>query len=81
MAKILVSLDERLLAKIDREARARGVSRSAYLASLASKDLGAKARADRAARKRTNRRLEELFARNPHPEDSTAAIRAERDAR
>lgn len=40
MTKVLVSLDEGLLARIDREAHARGLSRSAYLARAAERDLG-----------------------------------------
>src|SRR5438132_1095508 len=41
MSKILVSVDDKLLARIDRAARAAGMSRSAYLAGLAARDLGA----------------------------------------
>jgi hypothetical protein len=81
MAKVLVSLNEALLRRIDRTAKARGLSRSAYLAELAERDV---ARAGgpgstRAARRALSR-LDELFAAGP-AEDSTAAIRAERDAR
>jgi metal-responsive CopG/Arc/MetJ family transcriptional regulator len=81
VAKVLVSLNEALLRRIDRTAKARGLSRSAYLAELAERDV---ARAGgpgstRAARRALSR-LDELFAAGP-AEDSTAAIRAERDAR
>jgi metal-responsive CopG/Arc/MetJ family transcriptional regulator len=38
MAKVLVSLGDALLRRIDRVARARGLSRSAYLAELAERD-------------------------------------------
>jgi predicted transcriptional regulator len=81
MAKVLVSLNDSLLRRVDRIAKARGLSRSAYLAELAARD------ADRAegpgsspAVRRTLARLDELFADGP-AEDSTQAIRAERDAR
>jgi hypothetical protein len=40
MAKVLISLDDQLLERIDREAAARRVSRSALLAELAAKGLG-----------------------------------------
>jgi hypothetical protein len=81
MAKVLVSFDDMLLRRIDRAASASGKSRSAYLAELAESDaangLGpGKTSAARAAL----RRLDRLFADAP-ADDSTAAIRAARDAR
>jgi hypothetical protein len=84
MAKVLVSLDDRLLERLDREAAARGLSRSALLAELAAKGLGepmgpgARPGAHEALRK-----LDALFCAHGAgiKEDSTAAIRAERDAR
>ncbi len=81
MAKVLVSLDDALLRRIDRIAKARGLSRSAYLAELAARDAARSEGpgATRAAR-RALARLDELFAASP-VEDSTEAIRAERDAR
>jgi metal-responsive CopG/Arc/MetJ family transcriptional regulator len=81
MVKVLVSLNEQLLRRIDRIAKARGLSRSAYLAELAER---ATARYDGPGRSPTARgalsRLDKLFAGGP-VEDSTFAIRAERDAR
>jgi metal-responsive CopG/Arc/MetJ family transcriptional regulator len=81
VAKVLVSLQDGLLRRIDRIAKARGLSRSAYLADLAERDV---ARVEgpgvgRAARRALSR-LDELFA-DGSAEDSTAAIRAERDGR
>jgi hypothetical protein len=81
MAKVLVSFSDALLKRIDRISKARGLSRSAYLADLAERDArraggpGATEEARRALA-----RLDQLFARTPAG-DSTAAIRAERDAR
>lgn len=81
MAKVLVSLNDALLRRIDRIARSRGLSRSAYLAQLAERDAarstgpGATPAAQGALA-----RLDELFAGSPAA-DSTVAIRAERDAR
>lgn len=82
MSKILVSVDERLLAKIDRAARAAGLSRSAYLARLAARDLGADRGpgAERQAR-HSLARIDRLFESRPVDEEATAAIRAERDSR
>ena len=81
MAKVLVSLNDALLRRVDRMAKARGLSRSAYLAELAARD------ADRAegpgsspTARRALARLDELFTAGPG-EDSTQAIRSERDAR
>ena len=81
MAKVLVSLNDALLRRIDRIARSRGLSRSAYLSQLAERDAarvsgpGASPDARRALA-----RLDELFGGSPAGE-STTALRAERDAR
>lgn len=83
MTKVLVSLDDALLRRIDRAAQERGLSRSAYLAQIAAAALGEAQGPGASARSRAAmQRLDELFARHPTPdEDSTDAIRAERDAR
>lgn len=81
MTKILVSVDDKLLARIDRAARSAGLSRSAYLARLAARDLGADRGpgAGRRAR-RAIARLEKLFAARPGEGEATETIRAERDS-
>lgn len=81
MTKVLVSMDDALLRRIDRIARSRGLTRSAYLAGLAERDVARAAGpgGDPAVR-RALRRLDELFEQGA-VEDSTAAIRSERDAR
>jgi predicted transcriptional regulator len=81
VAKVLVSFDDSLLRRLDRVAQRTGLSRSAYLARLAERDLarltgpgaGAAARGALA-------RLDELFTTTP-AEDSTVSVRAERGAR
>ena len=82
MAKVLVSIDDALLRRIDEAARGSKLSRSAYLSRVAAEALG-EAKGPGASPKvqAAMARLDELFARNPRPEDSTTAIRAERDAR
>lgn len=81
MAKVLVTIEDSLLRTIDRAARSHGLSRSAYLARLAERDAarsvgpGATPTARRAMD-----RLDRLFESSPSAE-STAVIRAERDAR
>jgi len=81
MVKVLVSLNDSLLRRIDRVAKARGLSRSAYLAELAEHDAARKLGAGTTpVARRALARLDEIFA-NSGGVDSTAAVRAERDAR
>jgi Ribbon-helix-helix protein, copG family len=81
MAKVLVSLDERLLKRLDDEAAARGVSRSALLAEFASLGLGdAVGPGARPDVHEALRRTRQLFAGLNDPLDSTEAIRQMRDA-
>lgn len=81
MAKVLVSLNDALLRRIDRIAQSRGLSRSAYLAQLADRDAARSAGpGSTPAARRALARLDELFAHSP-ADDSTTALRAERDAR
>lgn len=81
MAKVLVSLNDALLRRVDRIAKARGLSRSAYLAELAERDAArSRGPGTTPAARRALAMLDDLFKRGPH-EDSTTAIRAERDAR
>ena len=82
MAKVLVSLDDRLLERIDAAARARGLTRSRYLAHLAEVDLGVSVGpGQRPEVQRALERLDELFRAYKPDDDSTAAIRAGRDSR
>lgn len=82
MAKVLVTLDDRLLARIDREARSRGLTRSAYLALLAAREVGARQGPGRRARVRQAlSRIDRLFSTAGAREDATEAIRRSRDAR
>jgi len=80
MAKVLVSLDDRLLERLDREASARGLSRSALLAELAAKGLGAPmGPGARPEVREALDRIRELF-RDVRDVDSTRIFREERDA-
>jgi hypothetical protein len=81
MSKVLVSFDDALLRRIDRAARSRGLTRSAYLAQLAEGDAALASGPGKAPTVRAALRdLDRLFADAP-PGESTAAIRAARDAR
>jgi hypothetical protein len=82
MPKVLVTLDERLLVRIDREARSLGLTRSAYLARLAAREVDARQGPGRRATvRRALASLDDLFATHGARENATEAIRAERDAR
>ncbi|MGH2707138.1 MAG: ribbon-helix-helix protein, CopG family [Actinomycetota bacterium] len=82
MAKILVSVDNGLLARIDKEARARGLSRSAYLSQLAARQLEIGSGPGRRASVRSAlARLDRLFGHQARHEDATVAVRRERDSR
>lgn len=75
--RILLSIDERLLARIDDARTRRGATRSAYLAELARQDLGAGPGTD--ARVRTAMaRLDEHFDDAPafDPAQILRAIRS-----
>ena len=80
MAKVLVSLNDALLRRVDRTAKARGLSRSAYLTGLAEHDTTRSAPGASSAARRALSRLDQLFA-DGSAEDSTIAIRGERHAR
>lgn len=80
MAKVLISLDDQLLRRIDRAAKAGGLSRSAYLARLAEQDFLAASDRAGASIRNALARLDRLFENAPSG-DATFEIRAERDAR
>jgi hypothetical protein len=81
MAKVLISIDERLLRRIDNACQRIGLSRSAYLARLASADLGHPDGPGSSPEARAAlTQLDELFAEAPASE-STDMIRLQRDSR
>ncbi len=75
MAKVMVSLPDEVLARIDGEAARRGTSRSAFLRSAALRELG---RPDPAALDTAVDRARARFA-TAGAFDSTALVRAERN--
>ena len=81
MSKVLVSFDDRLLKRIDRAARSRGLSRSGYLAELARRDLENSGGPGKDPSVRAALRTLDRLAADAPGGDSTAAIRASRDAR
>jgi hypothetical protein len=81
VTKVLVSMDDKLLARVDRAARRLGLSRSAYLASLAARDVGTSGPGRDPKVREAIAGLKRLFAENPTPGDVTAIIRRMRDSR
>jgi len=84
MTKILVSMDGKLLNRVDRSARRLGLSRSAYLARLAERDLGAESGPGREpAVHRALADIDRLVKRNPPARgfDLTESVRKMRDSR
>ena len=83
MAKVLISIEDALLRRVDKAARALGLSRSGYLARLATDELrGTKGPGASGSSKAAMRRIDRLVTRNgTDGEDSTAVIREMRDSR
>jgi metal-responsive CopG/Arc/MetJ family transcriptional regulator len=79
--KVLVSLDTRLLDRIDRAARERGLSRSALISELAARALGVRTPGEQQRIARAQRDLVRLFMRNGTGVDPAKAVREERDQR
>jgi metal-responsive CopG/Arc/MetJ family transcriptional regulator len=75
MAKVMISVPDDLLERIDRFAKSRGMSRSALLRELAERELAS----DLAERQKRIRAL--LAHARPHGGDSAAFIRKMRDER
>jgi hypothetical protein len=81
MAKVLASLDDELLRRVDRRARSLGLSRSAYLSQLAERDLAHTSGPGRSrVARRALARLDRVLSASPAGE-STVDVRAEREAR
>ena len=80
MGKVLISFDDDLVRRIDDEARAQGLSRSAYLARLAQHELRRTASLTLRRRARALKALDDLADAAPAGE-STTEIREAREQR
>ena len=80
MVKVLISVDAKLLQRIDRRAKSSGLSRSAYIARIAEQNEFLTSGRNTASARRALGRLDRLFGKNRSGE-ATAQVRAERDAR
>jgi len=84
MTKVLVSMDDKLLSRVDRSARRLGLSRSAYLARLVERDLGTDLGPGRdPAVRRALAEIDRLASLNPPPPgfNPTVSMRKMRDSR
>ena len=82
MQKVLISLNEGLLDRVDKAAAKRGLSRSTFIAQLAEREID-KARGpgqDRLARQ-AMKQIDDLFRQQRVSSDATAAVREARDSR
>ncbi len=82
MAKVLISIRDDLLARVDRMAKKRGLTRSAYIAALASKELEeGKGPGAQPAVRGALEDVDRLFDANDSKGEATALIREQRSAR
>jgi metal-responsive CopG/Arc/MetJ family transcriptional regulator len=83
MIKVLVSMDDELLARVDEAARRQRLSRSAYLSQLAEREVGERRRSpeEQARIQLAVDRIRELARKYGMGEgDLTDQFRAERDS-
>jgi hypothetical protein len=79
--RVLISVDDRLLPRIDRAAGRRGLTRSGYLAELASRDIGIGGGPGKdPTAVAALQALDEMFA-DTQAFDATTAVRAVRGTR
>ncbi len=82
MSKVLISMSDGLLDRVDKAAASGGLSRSAYLAQLVEREIARTPGPGRArAAHQTMRQLDELFQSQPTGSESTTAVRSARDSR
>lgn len=84
MTKVLVSFDDGLLRRIDRKAKDRGLSRSAFLAEAAERNLGGSARgpgSDPHVRAAIGALKALAAGGQVEAEDATDFVRRDRDSR
>ena len=84
MGKVLISINDRLLERVDAEARRRGLTRSALVSDMAIKELGEeKGPGAKPEVQQALRELQKLFRNATYADkrDSTVIIREMRDSR
>jgi hypothetical protein len=84
MAKVLLSIDNDLLAQVDEVAASLNLSRSAYVSETLAKDAGERRRERLRASAEALEHIRQIAAQYPEPDDGltiTEWIRRERDSR
>jgi hypothetical protein len=80
VAKVLISIEDGLLRRIDRAARTQGRTRSALIAEMAERTLDRGGPGLRAEARQAMRQLDDLFSHAPAG-SAVAELRAEREGR
>ena len=81
MAKVLITIDDKVLTRLDREVKRRKMTRSAYVQSSLERSLSLKGPRRNPRARQAVERIRQLAAKYPTTEDSLAALHAEREAR
>jgi metal-responsive CopG/Arc/MetJ family transcriptional regulator len=81
MAKVMISIPDELLARVDARAKSVGESRSGFLQRLAEHELRDEERLRRNEVQRLMRNVEATFGENETPFDVVELIREDREAR
>jgi hypothetical protein len=80
--KVLVSIEDRLVRRIDAEARARGLTRSRFLALLAERELGlSRGPGAQPTVRSALASIDQLFAAEKVHEEASRVVREARDQR
>ena len=79
--KVLVSIDNTLLRRVDLSARRRGLDRSALISMVLADHVGGRTPADQLRVEAGHARLVQLFEQHDSTGDVVKMLRDERDAR
>ena len=81
VAKVMISIPDKLLERLDLRAREAGETRSGFLQRLTEQELEAGERGRRAEAKRLMAKIEGTFTDDEPPFDAARLIREDRDSR
>ncbi|MDQ3725078.1 MAG: type II toxin-antitoxin system HicB family antitoxin [Actinomycetota bacterium] len=81
MAKVMISIPDQLLERLDARAKAAGETRSGFLQRLAERELEERERQRQAEVKRLMKEIEGTFTEDEPRLDVTRLIREDRDSR
>lgn len=81
VAKVMISIPDKLLERLDARAKAAGETRSGLLQRLAERELEDSERGRRAEAMRLMAKIEETFTDDEPPFDAAALVREDRESR